>query len=400
MREKVKPLKELKEIINREKQLGKQIVFTNGCFDILHIGHIRYLEAAKNCGHILVVAVNSDDSVRGLKGKERPLIPEQERAEVLAGLQCVDYVVIFAEPDPVKVISQLIPNVLVKGGDYQIEGVLGREIVEANGGKVIIVPLVEGRSTTNLVKQIQLANSEQHVQSRTQKIVALIPARYSSSRFPGKPLAEIRGKPMIQRVYERACLAKSLAKVIVATDDQRIYQAVTGFGGRVVMTSPKHQSGTERLAEATKDLDADIVVNIQGDEPLIQPEMIEEAISPLLNEPQIVMSTLKQPITDSSELNSPDVVKVVTDKHDFALYFSRCPIPHNSSCFKHIGLYVYRKNFLMRLVSLEPTPLEMAERLEQLRALENGYKIKVVQTEYLSIAVDRPEDLEKVKQFF
>lgn len=159
MRDKIKHLKELKEILNIEKQNGKRIVFTNGCFDILHVGHIRYLEEAKNYGDILVVAVNSDASVKGLKGDSRPLVPEQDRAEVLASLGCIDYVLIFEEPDPVRIITELLPHILIKGGDYKPDEVLGKDIVETNNGKVIIIPLVENRSTTNLVWQIKKNNN-------------------------------------------------------------------------------------------------------------------------------------------------------------------------------------------------------------------------------------------------
>lgn len=159
MRDKIKHLKELKEILNIEKQNGKRIVFTNGCFDILHVGHIRYLEEAKNYGDILVVAVNSDASVKGLKGDSRPLVPEQDRAEVLSALGCIDYVLIFEEPDPVRVITELLPHILIKGGDYKPDEVLGKDIVETNNGKVIIIPLVENRSTTNLVWQIRKNNN-------------------------------------------------------------------------------------------------------------------------------------------------------------------------------------------------------------------------------------------------
>lgn len=236
------------------------------------------------------------------------------------------------------------------------------------------------------------------------KIIGVIPARYASTRFPGKPLAQIQGKPMIQWVYERASLAKSLKEIIVATDDQRIYDTVRQFEGNVVLTSTEHTSGTERIAEAVKDLDVDIVVNIQGDEPLIDPQMIEQVISSLISEPELVMATLKQPVSDSTELSNPNIVKVVTDINDFALYFSRSVIPFIADetsltgYFKHIGLYVYRKAFLLKLVSLPITPLERTERLEQLRVLENGYKIKVSQTAYYSIGVDTWDDIEKVKR--
>lgn len=235
------------------------------------------------------------------------------------------------------------------------------------------------------------------------KVVGIIPARFESTRFPGKPLAKILNKPMIQWVYEGAKKAKSLEAIIVATDSQQIYNQVKDFGGEVVLTSKQHSSGTSRVAEAATQLNVEIVVNIQGDEPLITPYAIEEAVNPLLVDSTIYMSTLKHKITDEDELFSPNVVKVVTDKAGFALYFSRALIPfvtqpYTSYVYKHIGIYVYRKDFLLKLVQLPSTPLEQVEKLEQLRVLENGYKIKVVKTNYTSIGVDTQEDLEKVSK--
>ncbi|GAB6137338.1 3-deoxy-manno-octulosonate cytidylyltransferase [Halanaerobaculum tunisiense] len=235
------------------------------------------------------------------------------------------------------------------------------------------------------------------------KVVAIIPARYASTRLPGKPLKEIAGQPMIQHVYERTNQANHLDQVIVATDDQRIYNQVADFGGQVRMTSSEHQTGTDRLAEVAQDLEAEIIVNVQGDEPLIRPEMIDQAVQPLVADKTLQMSTLKQLITDQAELKNPNLVKVVTDKNDFALYFSRAPIPYPGQevkvdYYKHIGLYVYRRNFLLDYANLEPTPLEQQESLEQLRALENGYQIKVVETEHKLVGVDTPQDLEQVRE--
>lgn len=245
-------------------------------------------------------------------------------------------------------------------------------------------------------------------------VVAIIPARYASTRLNGKPLLHIAGKPMIQWVYERAKKAKLTNDVIAATDDKRVFDAVRYFGGTAVMTSPEHRTGTDRIAEAADGLNADIIVNVQGDEPLIEPEMIDEAIRPLTNDSEIVVATLKTKIRDEAELNNPNVVKVVTDKNDFALYFSRLPVPYHRdewkdlkhltvhgsrfTVFKHIGLYVYRKDFLLKFAKMKPTPLEEAEKLEQLRVLENGYKIKVVETEHDSIGVDTEEDMERVRK--
>lgn len=236
------------------------------------------------------------------------------------------------------------------------------------------------------------------------KVVGIIPARFESTRFPGKALAKILGKPMIQWVYERAKKSKSLETLIVATDSQQIYNQVKSFGGNVVLTSIKHQSGTSRVAEVARQLvDVEIIVNIQGDEPLISSQAIEEAIKPLLIDSDIYMATLKQKITDENELSNPNIVKVVTDKNDFALYFSRALIPfinppYTFYIYKHIGVYVYRKDFLLKLVQLAPTTLEQVEKLEQLRVLENGYRIKVIKTDYASIGVDTEEDLEKVSK--
>lgn len=234
------------------------------------------------------------------------------------------------------------------------------------------------------------------------EVIGIIPARYQSTRFPGKPLADICGKPMIQHVYERARAAAVLDDVLVATDDERIYQAVEGFGGKAVMTSPEHPTGTDRLAEVAAGLTADIIVNIQGDEPLLSPESIEQAVKPLLEDETLVMSTLKLRVEDPEEALDPNVVKVVTDAAGNALYFSRAPIPYpregTATYYKHIGLYVYRRDFLLKFASLPPTPLEQVEKLEQLRALENGYQIRVVETDYAAIGVDTPQDLEKVRK--
>ncbi|MFQ5900720.1 MAG: 3-deoxy-manno-octulosonate cytidylyltransferase [Thermodesulfobacteriota bacterium] len=235
-------------------------------------------------------------------------------------------------------------------------------------------------------------------------IVAIIPARYSSTRFKGKPLVPINGMPMIQHVYERVRRCPLIEKAIVATDDERIIEAVRGFGGEAVLTSLLHKTGTDRLAEAADDLDVDIIVNVQGDEPLIEPEMLSQAIAPLLDAPDIPMSTLKVEMHDREDIRNPNIVKVVTDTDGYALYFSRLPIPflrdsdRETAYFKHIGLYVYRKEFLLKFAGLQPTPLEGAEGLEQLRALEHGFRIKVVLTEYDTIGVDTPSDLKVVEE--
>jgi len=214
---------------------------------------------------------------------------------------------------------------------------------------------------------------------------------------------------MLQHVYERAAMARYLTSTIVATDDQRVFDAAHAFGAQVRMTRSDHPSGTDRAAEIASAENAELIVNIQGDEPLIDPAAIDAAILPLVHEPDIEMGTLKKRIEDPREVNDPNVVKVVTDHAGDAIYFSRCPIPFFRAGadesvppvhFKHIGLYVYRRDFLLGYPTLRPGPLEQAERLEQLRALENGFRIRVVETEYDSLGVDTPEDLNRISQLF
>jgi 3-deoxy-manno-octulosonate cytidylyltransferase (CMP-KDO synthetase) len=243
------------------------------------------------------------------------------------------------------------------------------------------------------------------------KVIGVIPARYSSTRFPGKPLVDILGKPMIQWVYENAMGSKLLDFLIVATDDERIYNVVKSFGGNVIMTPSDIQTGTDRVAYVLNEFDADIVANIQGDEPLLTSEMIDRAIEPFLNSEKVDISTLAVKINDVDLIFNPNVVKVVFDKDKIALYFSRSPIPFCRDAknekdwlklgnfYKHIGLYVYSRESLLRFVSLRRSSLEEIEKLEQLRALENGFRIKVVISESDTIGVDTPEDVEKVVAF-
>ena len=241
-------------------------------------------------------------------------------------------------------------------------------------------------------------------------ILGIIPARFASSRFPGKPLVMINGKSMIERVYQQASKSNSLFKVIVATDDKRIFDHVASFGGNVMMTSIQHRSGTERCNETLQQaINAgsmiDAVVNIQGDEPFIDPGQIE-LLTSVFDNKQVEIATLAKLITDSVEIDDPNVVKVTFDKNQNALYFSRSPIPSvrgllksdwlkQSDFFKHIGIYAYRADILAKIVRLKPTPLETAESLEQLRWLENGYQVRVEITQLDSTSVDTPEDLLK-----
>jgi 3-deoxy-manno-octulosonate cytidylyltransferase (CMP-KDO synthetase) len=237
-------------------------------------------------------------------------------------------------------------------------------------------------------------------------VIGVIPARFQSVRLEGKPLALIGGRPMIQHVYERAAKSALLTDLLVATDDARIFDAVRGFGGKAVMTSPDHRSGTDRVAEATAEADADVVVNIQGDEPFISPRVIDQLVQPFHSESGVEMSTLMRPIDNDRDLQDPNVVKVVVDQAGFALYFSRSliPYPRNAApdpqAFEHIGLYAYTKAFLGEYSRMPPTRLERIEGLEQLRVLENGRRIRVVEThDHLGLSVDTPGDLARAEQF-
>lgn len=238
------------------------------------------------------------------------------------------------------------------------------------------------------------------------KTVGIIPARWGSTRFPGKPLAPILGRPMIQWVVEAALKAVRLSQVIVATDDSRILDAVKGFGGCAELTSDQHRTGSDRIAEVAARGQWDLVVNIQGDEPLIDPADIDRAVKGLADNPDIPVSTLMAPVKTEDERDDVNVVKVVTDACGRALYFSRSPIPHNrdgggeaplEGVFRHLGLYAYRSSFLREFTRMPSTPLEELEKLEQLRILESGFPILVLNTENRSPGVDLPEDIEKLE---
>ncbi len=248
------------------------------------------------------------------------------------------------------------------------------------------------------------------MQNQKSDVIAIIPARYDSNRFPGKPLAKIAGKPMIQHVFERAKKVKMLSRVVVATDDQRIADCIANLGGEYVMTSSEHVSGSDRLAEAAEKIgisDNDIVINIQGDQPVFAEEVIEQVAAPLLDDPALPMSTIIYKIKREEEINDPNHVKTVFDRDNYALYFSRAPIPfqrnpedvERPTYYKHIGIYGYRKSFLLKYVALQEGEWERFEKLEQLRALEYGYKIKVTITQHDSMEVDTPEGLKRVEAF-
>ncbi|MBN1469567.1 MAG: 3-deoxy-manno-octulosonate cytidylyltransferase [Fusobacteriaceae bacterium] len=236
------------------------------------------------------------------------------------------------------------------------------------------------------------------------KFLGVIPARYSSTRFPGKPLELINGKSMIEWVYKRT-IKSDLDKVIVATDDERIYNEVISFGGESILTSKEHETGTDRIAEVSaKYPEYEVIINIQGDEPLIEKNMINSLINPFIEDVDLKMATLKFKLDNIEDINNSNIVKVITDNNNYAIYFSRSPIPYPrhmniENYYKHIGIYAYEREFLLGYSKLKQTPLEISESLEQLRVLENGYKIKVIETKNKIIGVDTKEDLEKLVEY-
>jgi 3-deoxy-manno-octulosonate cytidylyltransferase (CMP-KDO synthetase) len=238
------------------------------------------------------------------------------------------------------------------------------------------------------------------------KAVGVIPARYGSRRFPGKPLADLHGRPMVQWVWERVCQSRRLSRVIVATDDDRIYKTVSAFGGEAMMTREDHPSGTDRVAEVVANMDVEAVLNIQGDEPLLDGEVLDVLISAFDTEPGLDMVTLAARFRGNTREVDPNAAKVVVDREGYALYFSRWPIPYVhheppgtnwKGPLQHVGVYGFRKDFLMTFAALEPTPLEEIEGLEQLRALEHGYRIKVVEVDHMPLNVDTEEDLDRIR---
>ena len=240
-------------------------------------------------------------------------------------------------------------------------------------------------------------------------VAVILPARYHSTRFPGKPLAELAGKPLIEWVYRRAEQVRGVARIVVATDHNEIKTVVESFGGNVVLTSSSHATGTDRVAEVARSLDEDCIVNLQGDEPVFPPGLIEEMIAGLESSSDVDIVTACHKIDEASEIDDPNVVKVVMDRSNRVLYFSRSPIPFsstthsrhahaNESAYRHVGIYVYRKSSLLRFAELPPSPLEQSEGLEQLRALENGMTIHVVETRYSTVGVDVPEDIKNVEK--
>jgi 3-deoxy-manno-octulosonate cytidylyltransferase (CMP-KDO synthetase) len=238
------------------------------------------------------------------------------------------------------------------------------------------------------------------------KVVVVIPARYGSTRLPGKPLVSLNGQPMIQRVYTRAKSARRVDRVIVATDDERIVKAVTSFGGEARMTRADHRTGTERVAEVAAHIEGDVFVNVQGDEPLLDPEAVDTAVAALLEDPEAAVATVATPIKIPADIMDPNVVKVVLDFDDNALYFSRAPIPWVRDTgnsiqvrhLKHLGLYVFQRDALLEYPTLPQGELERIEQLEQLRWMENGTKIRIAEVEHDAVSVDVPEDVARVEK--
>lgn len=393
-----------------QRAAGEKIVFTNGCFDILHAGHVELLQAAKARGDCLVVGVNSDASVKRLKGDSRPINSQSERAAVLAALQAVDAVCIFQDDTPIPLLEDVRPSIHVKGGDYLADDLPEAETVRKHGGEVVIVPLKAGFSTTSTLAKMNTSQT-------SAKAVVIIPARYGSTRFPGKPLADLGGKTVIERVALAALETQASRPIFVATDDARIAAVIEkNFASEdvtVAMTSEACQTGTDRLAEVVRAQFADelserlIIVNVQGDEPFVQPAHLDGLIA-AMSDPSTLMATLATPL-EAEDTHDTNVVKVVVAQTGNALYFSRLPLPFareaedqsTLSRLRHLGVYAYEANWLLEMAELPPSPLENIEKLEQLRALENGTAIRVVEVEnVVPIAIDTPEDLEKAQEFW
>ena len=408
---------------------GQKIVFTNGCFDILHAGHVELLQAARELGDCLIVGINSDASVKRLKGESRPINSQDARAGVLGALQAVDAVCIFEEDTPIALLENVRPNIHVKGGDYIESDLPEAATVKKHGGEIVIVPLKAGYSTTNTLAKLPSPPNPAAQGAPGQELgkgakgakgvraVVIIPARYGSTRFPGKPLADLGGKTVIERVVEAVLQTRASRPILVATDDLRIAKVIEkGFSmedAAVAMTSESCQTGTDRLAEVVRTKfsfelsERLIIVNVQGDEPFVQAAHLDALIA-AMRDRSTLMATLATPL-DAEDTHDTNVVKVVAGVNGNALYFSRLPIPlarenadqSTQPRLRHLGVYAYEANWLLKMASLPPSPLENIEKLEQLRALENGTNIRVVQVEnVIPIAIDTPEDLEKAQEFW
>ena len=382
----------------------KKIVFTNGCFDLLHRGHVEYLARARALGDLLIVGLNSDAGVRRLKGISRPICPLRDRAAVLAALECVDWIVPFSEQTPEQIIRAIRPQVLVKGADYRESEIAGAAFVRSMGGRVARVTLTRGKSTSQLIHRIRSIDPPQAAPDHDPSILVVIPARYGSTRFPGKTLANLAGKTVLEHVYEKARRAAGPGwQIVIATDDRRILKTARGFGADASLTSPACISGSDRCAEIARSRPAArIVVNLQGDEPFQHPANIRLAVQ-TLRRSHCPVATLVTPCPEA-DYDNPNVAKVAVSRGR-AIFFSRSRIPFyrdesspgRRPLFKHIGLYVFRRDFLLTFAGWAETPLEQAEKLEQLRILEHGFPIAVAVTNLDSIGIDTPADLARAR---
>ena len=402
--QKIKTRTEWAQLLDEKRAQNRKIVFTNGCFDILHAGHVDLLQRAREFGDFLVVGLNSDASVKRLKGQSRPINEQNARAKVMAALECVDAVLVFEEDTPIETIRELRPDIHVKGGDYHSSDLPEAGAVREIGGEIVIVPLVQGFSTT-------LTLQKSRPQSRPQSVI-VIPARFGSTRFPGKPLVRLAGQSVIARVVRAALQTRAQKPVLVATDDARIAQEIeANFDEKdavAIMTSPACHTGTDRLAEAIASRFGEvserlIVVNVQGDEPFIEPNHIDALMEMMESDSDLQMATLATPILEKDLESDSNVVKVVTSQKGRALYFSRAAIPFDrdgsgAQPLRHIGIYAYDARWLKQMAALSPSKLEEIEKLEQLRALEFGTQIGVARVEnVVPIAIDTPADLQRAE---
>jgi len=408
----------ISEFCNTQRAAGKKIVFTNGCFDLLHVGHVDLLERAKALGDVLIVGLNSDESVRRLKGDSRPVNNLQARTKVLSALRAVDAVIVFEEDTPVEILEIVRPDIHVKGGDYVADQLPEAENVRRHGGEIVILPLVEGFSSTKLLVGARGgAPNRSDAPPRAPTSTLVIPARYGSTRFPGKPLAILNGEAVIVHTVRAGLKTQIQRPLLVATDNDEIANVIKSTfdaaDAVVVMTDRDCKTGTERVAQAVRRhfgdtiLEKLLIINVQGDEPFINPDHLDALLAAMQAEPDCLMGTLAAPL-NAEAVDDPNCVKVVTSLQNKALYFSRHGIPYqreqnNKSTFerlRHVGVYAYRGDWLVKMASLPPTPLEEMEMLEQLRALENGVAIHVARVEnVVPIAIDTPHDLERAQEY-
>ncbi|PKK91492.1 MAG: hypothetical protein CVV64_06980 [Candidatus Wallbacteria bacterium HGW-Wallbacteria-1] len=391
---------------------GRRIVFTNGCFDIIHVGHVDYLSRARALGDILVVGLNSDASVSRLKGSNRPVNSQIDRAEVLLGLKAVDHVVIFEQDTPYLLIKEIQPDFLVKGGDWGTGQIVGEDLVREGGGQVLSLPLRQGHSSTRLIDSMggDFMNAEDSASAAGElnvgaDVLGVIPARWGSTRFPGKPLEDLCGKSVLQHVWERACQCRSINRILIATDDERIQKAAIAWGAECVMTSPEHSTGSDRIAEVVRRWGGDVIVNIQGDEPFLDSAEVDRVVWALQSDSEAMVATLATPFGENENPEDVSRVKVAVSRSGHALYFSRAPIPYprdegpsGGRFLKHVGLYVYRAQALKNFAQDTPAPVEEIEKLEQLRILDRGGRILVLETDLAPVGIDTPADLENARR--